>query len=93
MAIHKNYPNYFIIFRWKLGKTLHRCLAYATLLKKIFLVTLLSNKSKKQPLRINTFGKYIYIYVYVCTHINLSKSIGGKKSGRYCSFSPPFFYD
>ena len=36
--------------RWKLGKILHWSLAYATLLKKIFLVTLLSNKSKKHPL-------------------------------------------
>ena len=68
MVIHKNYLKRFIIFRWKLSKILHWSLAYATLLKKIFLVALLSNKSKKQPLRINTFDKYVYIYAYVCTN-------------------------
>ena len=73
MVIHKNYPKSFVILRWKLDKILHRFLAYATLLKKIFLVTLLSNKSKKQTLQINTFDKYVYIYVYAVHTHNLVK--------------------
>ena len=68
MVINKNYLKKFYYFWMEIMQNITSVFGIWNSPQKNFSGALLSNKSKKQPLRINSFDKYVYLYVYVYTH-------------------------